>query len=57
VKEFDVKLDKQTAEVTTKDDSLTYETVLNTIKKTGKKVKTGEADGKEMPIEAPAAAA
>ena len=28
--------------------------MLSTIKKTGKKVKTGEADGKEMSIEVPA---
>ena len=54
VKKFDVSLDKQTAEVSTNDDSLDYNTVLSTIKKTGKKVKSGEADGKEMPIEVPA---
>jgi len=51
VKSFDVSLDNQTAEVVTADDSLSYEKVLTTIKKTGKQVKTGEADGKEMPIE------
>jgi hypothetical protein len=56
VKSFDVSLDKQTAEVVTVDDSLEYDTVLSTIKKTGKKVKSGEADGKEMPIEVPAGA-
>jgi copper chaperone len=31
-------------------ESLDYDTVLNTIKKTGKTVKSGEADGKEMAI-------
>lgn len=46
-----MSLEKQTAEIVTKDDALSYETVLSTIKKTGKKVKSGEADGKEMPIE------
>ena len=51
VKSFDVSLDNQTAEVVTADDSLSYEKVLTTIKKTGKQVKTGEADGKEMSIE------
>jgi len=51
VKSFDVSLDNQTAEVITADDALSYEKVLTTIKKTGKQVKTGEADGKEMPIE------
>ena len=51
VEKYDVNLEKQTAEVVTKDDSLDYQTVLSTIAKTGKKVKSGEADGKEMPIE------
>ena len=51
VKDYDVSLDSQTAIVNTADDSLTYDTVLSTIKKTGKKVNSGEADGKEMPIE------
>lgn len=50
VESFDVSLENQTAEVKATED-LPYETVLNTIKKTGKKVKSGEADGKEMPIE------
>ncbi|KAF2673433.1 hypothetical protein BT63DRAFT_421584 [Microthyrium microscopicum] len=56
VKSFDVSLEKQTAEVITNDDNLSYETVLSTIKKTGKKVKSGEADGKEMSIDVPAPA-
>ncbi|KAL6231656.1 hypothetical protein BDW75DRAFT_233421 [Aspergillus navahoensis] len=44
VKSFDVNLDSQTASVVT-DASVPYETVLATIKKTGKTVNTGEADG------------
>ncbi|KAL4801232.1 heavy metal-associated domain-containing protein [Aspergillus unguis] len=44
VKSFDVSLDSQTASVVA-DASLPYETVLATIKKTGKTVNTGEADG------------
>jgi copper chaperone len=55
VKSFDVNLEKQTADVVA-EDKLDYNTVLSTIKKTGKKVNTGEADGKEMPIEIAAAA-
>jgi copper chaperone len=51
VEKYDVSLENQTAEIVTKDDTLPYETVLTTIKKTGKKVKSGEADGKDMPIE------
>jgi copper chaperone len=54
VKSYEVSLEKQSAEVVTVDDVLDYNTVLSTIKKTGKKVKAGEADGKEMPIEVPA---
>ncbi|KAL5334067.1 heavy metal-associated domain-containing protein [Aspergillus crustosus] len=44
VKSFDVSLDSQTANVIA-EPSLPYETVLATIKKTGKKVNSGEADG------------
>lgn len=55
IEKYDVNLETQTAEVITKDDSLDYDTVLKTIAKTGKKVKSGEADGKEMPIEIAAA--
>ena len=51
VERYDVSLETQTAEVVTKDDSLKYQTVLSTIAKTGKKVKSGEADGKEMSVE------
>lgn len=51
VKDYDVSLENQTAVVNTVDDSLDYDTVLKTIKKTGKKVNSGEADGQEKPIE------
>jgi copper chaperone len=44
VKEFDVSLDSQTATIKT-DESLDYSTVLEKIKKTGKAVNSGEADG------------
>ncbi|KAI9801249.1 MAG: Cytosolic copper metallochaperone [Piccolia ochrophora] len=50
VKEFDVSLDTQTATVTA-EESLDYDTVLQTIKKTGKSVKSGEADGEVRPVE------
>jgi len=55
VKSYEVSLEKQSAEIVTADDALDYNTVLGSIKKTGKKVKSGEADGVEMPIEVPAA--
>lgn len=44
VKEFDVSLDSQTATIKT-DESVDYATVLEKIKKTGKAVNSGEADG------------
>ncbi|QIW97460.1 hypothetical protein AMS68_002978 [Peltaster fructicola] len=44
VKSYDVSLDSQTATVTTEPE-VNYETVLEKIKKTGKKVNSGEADG------------
>lgn len=47
VKSFDVNLDSQTATVTT-EPTVPYETVLTVIKKTGKAVTKGEADGSEM---------
>jgi len=50
VDSYEVSLENQTAEVHAKEE-LPYETVLSTIKKTGKKVKSGAADGKDMPIE------
>ncbi|KAF4313339.1 putative iron copper transporter [Botryosphaeria dothidea] len=49
VKSHTVSLDTQTAEVVAAD-SLDYDTVLNTIKKTGKKVNTGEADGETRAV-------
>ena len=49
VKSYTVSLDTQTADVVT-SDSVDYDTVLQTIKKTGKTVKSGEADGKEMAV-------
>lgn len=39
-----MSLETQTAEVIT-EDSVDYDTVLEKIKKTGKAVKSGEADG------------
>jgi len=44
VKSYDVSLEKQTADVTT-DDSISYATLLEKIKKTGKTVNSAEADG------------
>lgn len=42
VKDFDVSLSSQIVKVNTKEDSdLTYEKVLNTIGKTGKKINEG----------------
>ena len=40
---YNVDLEKQTADVYT--DHVSYEDVLEKIKKTGKEVKSGEADG------------
>jgi len=44
VKSYDVSLDTQTANIIT-EDGVDYTTVLEKIKKTGKKVNSGEADG------------
>lgn len=52
VKSYDVSLDTQTATVIT-EPTLPYEEVLKTIKKTGKKVNSGEADGEEKSVEVP----
>lgn len=49
VKSFDVNLESQTANVTT-EPSVSYDTVLAAIKKTGKTVNSGEADGQAMAI-------
>ncbi|RYO99712.1 hypothetical protein DL766_005686 [Monosporascus sp. MC13-8B] len=50
VKSYDVSLEKQEALVVA-EPSLDYETVLRTIKKTGKKVNSGEADGEAKSVE------
>ncbi|KAI0154445.1 iron copper transporter [Xylariaceae sp. FL1272] len=50
VESYDVSLDKQEA-VVVASPSLSYDTVLRTIKKTGKKVNSGEADGEKKSIE------
>jgi len=50
VKSYDVSLDSQTATVVA-EPALDYETVLKTIKKTGKKVNSGEMDGEMKSIE------
>lgn len=49
VKSYDVNLESQTANVVA-EPSLAYETVLATIKKTGKTVNSGEADGQAMSV-------
>jgi len=49
VKSYDVSLENQTADVTTEEE-LAYETVLEKIKKTGKTVNSGEADGVAMDV-------
>ncbi|KAK0634871.1 hypothetical protein B0T17DRAFT_611814 [Bombardia bombarda] len=49
VQSYEVSLDTQTATVVT-GPSLTYDKVLRTIAKTGKKVNTGEADGVEQSV-------
>ncbi|KAH8677888.1 hypothetical protein BX600DRAFT_506886 [Xylariales sp. PMI_506] len=50
VESYEVSLEKQEAVVVAKDE-LEYTTVLKTIKKTGKKVNSGEADGEARSIE------
>lgn len=50
VKSYDVSLDTQTATIVAAPE-LTYETVLQTIKKTGKKVNSGEADGEVKSVD------
>ncbi|KAG5752982.1 hypothetical protein H9Q70_004402 [Fusarium xylarioides] len=48
VESYDVSLENQTAEVVT---ALPYDTVLQKIAKTGKKVNSGKADGVEQSVE------
>ena len=50
VKSFDVSLESKTATVVT-EECVEYNTVLEKIKKTGKKVTSGEADGVEQSVE------
>ncbi|KAI0182061.1 hypothetical protein GGR52DRAFT_527277 [Hypoxylon sp. FL1284] len=50
VKNYEVSLEKQEALVTA-EPGLEYETVLKTIKKTGKKVNSGFVDGESRSIE------
>ncbi|KAI1851751.1 hypothetical protein JX265_010985 [Neoarthrinium moseri] len=52
IESYEVSLDKQEATVVAKPD-LAYETVLKTIKKTGKKVNSAEVDGVSRSIELP----
>jgi len=49
VKSYNVSLETQTADVTTNEE-VAYETVLEKIKKTGKTVNSGEADGIVMAV-------
>ena len=49
VTSYNVSLETQTADVTT-NDKVSYDTVLEKIKKTGKTVVSGEADGVTMAI-------
>ena len=49
VKEYNVSLDTQTAIVKT-EPNVDYNTVLEKIKKTGKAVNKGEADGVEQAV-------
>ncbi|KAJ5936971.1 Metal homeostasis factor ATX1 [Penicillium verhagenii] len=49
VKSFDVSLETQTATVST-EPTVSYDTVLAAIKKTGKTVNSGEADGETKSV-------
>lgn len=53
VKSYEVSLESQTATVVA-EPTLSYEKVLQTITKTGKKVNEGEADGEKRSVEVPA---
>ncbi|KAF4500150.1 antioxidant and metal homeostasis factor [Fusarium agapanthi] len=48
VESYDVSLENQTAKVVT---ALPYDTVLQKIAKTGKKVNSGKADGVDQSVE------
>lgn len=56
VDSYEVSLENQTAIVNAKPEELSYEKVLETIKKTGKKVNSAEIDGVPQTLEVPAAA-
>ncbi|KAF9738834.1 hypothetical protein PMIN06_004512 [Paraphaeosphaeria minitans] len=49
VKSYNVSLETQSAEIVA-EDSLSYDTVLEKIKKTGKTVKSGTADGETRDV-------
>lgn len=49
VKSYDVSLDTQTADVVT-EPSVSYDIVLEKIKKTGKKVNEGWSDGAQQAV-------
>ncbi|KAJ5494759.1 Heavy metal-associated domain HMA [Penicillium fimorum] len=49
VKTFDVSLETQAVNVTT-ESTLSYDAVLEKIKKTGKAVNSGEADGESKEV-------
>ncbi|KAJ5160623.1 Metal homeostasis factor ATX1 [Penicillium canariense] len=49
VKSFDVSLESQTANIIA-EPTVSYDTVLAVIKKTGKTVNSGEADGQAMSV-------
>lgn len=50
VQSYEVSLADQTA-IVVAEPNLDYQTVLKTIKKTGKKVNSGEADGEEKSVD------
>ncbi|KAI9875364.1 MAG: Cytosolic copper metallochaperone [Pleopsidium flavum] len=50
IKSYNVSLENQTANVVA-DESLQYGTLLEKIKKTGKKVKSAEMDGQPIAVE------
>ena len=52
VKSYEVSLEQQSATVVA-TPGLSYETVLKTISKTGKKVNNGYADGEERSVVVP----
>ncbi|GJN75180.1 heavy-metal-associated domain-containing protein [Purpureocillium lilacinum] len=53
VESYEVSLENQSAKVVT---GLPYETVLEKIAKTGKKINSAKADGVDKPVAVPAAA-